>query len=29
MSLSKDDVLHVANLAHIDLPESQILQMQV
>ena len=28
MSLSKDDVLHVANLAHIDLSESQILQMQ-
>lgn len=28
MSLSKEDVLHIANLAHIDLSEAQIAKMQ-
>ncbi|MCI5851068.1 MAG: Asp-tRNA(Asn)/Glu-tRNA(Gln) amidotransferase subunit GatC [Sutterellaceae bacterium] len=28
MSLSKDDVLHVANLAHVDLSDEQVVKMQ-
>lgn len=28
MSLSKEDVLHVANLAHVDLSEEQVAKMQ-